>query len=295
MKKYAPHSWFSLIIAILLVFSMMLTVLYLLDYVIPFSRSTKGVENATSAYYGAYGKIEDALYDKQALGVWVEPTDDNDLDFSASDGAVASTRYIRASGTVIPREWEGNSEYNTNWNRIGPNNPLQLQLEFPSEVDITDLEFYFRVPDLNSSLQVTPEDILKWQIITENNVLSSVTHITVDDIDGSDFTLWSKQGQDLFGSSINFWADASTWIDDAYKDFSCDTSCTLKISPINDLITSDDIKIPYLEYKITSGVAIPLQYTILESAAKSYGYRKQLKLKVQQDTTIDAFDFTVFQ
>lgn len=291
--------------------SMMLTVLYLLDYVIPFSRSTKGVENATSAYYGAYGKIEDALYEKNQEGLGDEPDSDNNLDLASAD-AVVSKRHIRASGTVIPLEWEGNSEYDTDWNRIGPNNPLQL--EFPDGVNIADLEFNFRVPNLNNdetndeALKIfsNPEEeknnILKWQIITESNVLSSVDHITVANINGSNITLWwagvEKEGQDLFGNSINFWEDASTSSSDKYKNFSCDASCTLKISPINDLITTDDIKIPYLEYKITvpSGdLAIPLQYTILESAAKSYGYRKQLKLKVQQDTTIDAFDFTVFQ
>lgn len=36
--------------------------IFLLEYMIPFSRSVKGVENATNAYYQAYGGIEEAVY-----------------------------------------------------------------------------------------------------------------------------------------------------------------------------------------------------------------------------------------
>jgi len=38
------------------------TGLYLLEYIVPFSRNIKDVENASQAFYEGYAGVEDALY-----------------------------------------------------------------------------------------------------------------------------------------------------------------------------------------------------------------------------------------
>jgi hypothetical protein len=57
------------------------------------------------------------------------------------------------------------------------------------------------------------------------------------------------------------------------------------------------VNIPYLEYKIklNDTYKIPLRYSRIKSYGKSYGFQKHLEVKVPQQTTNEAFDFTVFQ
>jgi Tfp pilus assembly protein PilX len=52
----------SLVIAISITLIMGLLALYILEYIIPFSRNTKNIEHSVSAYYMADSAIEDALY-----------------------------------------------------------------------------------------------------------------------------------------------------------------------------------------------------------------------------------------
>jgi Tfp pilus assembly protein PilX len=52
---------FALIIAMGLVIFMVLIAFFILEYMVPFSRNTKGIENASRAYYQAESAIENAL------------------------------------------------------------------------------------------------------------------------------------------------------------------------------------------------------------------------------------------
>jgi len=55
-------SAFSIVIAILLVLIMSLLVLYILEYMIPYSKNVKWIENSSNAFYQAENSIEDWLY-----------------------------------------------------------------------------------------------------------------------------------------------------------------------------------------------------------------------------------------
>jgi len=74
--------------------------------------------------------------------------------------------------------------------------------------------------------------------------------------------------------------------------------CTLKISIIDDLVDSWWTKVPYLEWQADFSWTtwwVALRYARLELEWKSYWFRRVLNVKIPQLTTIEAFDFTVFQ
>jgi hypothetical protein len=56
---------------------MALLALYILEYMIPFSRNTKNIEQSVAAYYQADSGIEDALYSMKL--------NSGTLDYEASD------------------------------------------------------------------------------------------------------------------------------------------------------------------------------------------------------------------
>ena len=70
---------------------------------------------------------------------------------------------------------------------------------------------------------------------------------------------------------------------------------------LNSNIESELVQVPYLEWKIdfdndNSGINnVPLRYVIIDAAWKSYWFRKDLKIRIPQQSVIEAFDFTVFQ
>jgi hypothetical protein len=80
-------------------------------------------------------------------------------------------------------------------------------------------------------------------------------------------------------------------------------ACTLKLSMIRPVQTSTTIPsgianastLPFLEYKITLPVAVPLQFMTLESSAHSYGFMRSKVVRIPQITTNTALDFAVLQ
>ena len=73
----------------------------------------------------------------------------------------------------------------------------------------------------------------------------------------------------------------------------------MKLSLINPLYTTTGLKIPYLEYTINPWdnvwTKFPLYYTTIDTSWKSYWFKKDLNVRVPQQTTNQAFDFTLFQ
>ena len=75
-------------------------------------------------------------------------------------------------------------------------------------------------------------------------------------------------------------------------------ACTLKLSVIGDLSISDihGTQIPYLEYQIdTNTQEIPTRFTHIQSFGRSFGFQKDVDVRIPQITTDQAFDFAVFQ
>lgn len=273
----------------------------IIEYVIPFSKSTKQVENSMVAYYQANTWIEEALYVLKGTEAWDIENEDSDKDFL---GTVIDNMYdLTTKWTLLPSVWEWNSEYNDEWNQIAMWSPIQLEI-WSDYVVFDSTDFYFRVPDLDWNwgleLDWASMAIVNWQISSQSNTLnSSGSYLNAGDICDS------CVDDTCSCNSIDFswikWVDLN-WtypyeIEDFYDNECQTSSCILKLSVINELkAESDSIFVPYLEWKIDFWTKeVPLRYSKISTIWKAYWYRKDLEIKVPQETTNEAFDFTVFQ
>lgn len=287
---------FSLLIAMFLMVVMSLLSLYLLEYIIPFSRNTKWMENWTKAYYEANKWIEEVLYAMK----WEDPYYETWI-------TIPSTKLwhyysLVSTWNTIPIAWDWNSEFDKDYNKISISNPVQLLIKW--NINWNNVIIYFKVPHFDDSTS-TPisltwwtDPIVNWQLSSEVETLNATwSHIKYDEINPS---IWVPSGLNPpFGSRDWFtlsWSIES--ISNFYANNNCLSSwCVLKLSVVNQLNTNNFEKVPYLEYKIVFGTnpSVANYYAKISTSWKSTWYRKDLKLYIPQQTTIEAFDFTVFQ
>lgn len=299
MKK--NKSAFSLVVAIWLVLIMTMLVLYILEYMIPYSKNVKWIENSSNAFYQAENSIEDwLLFFKTRTG----STKFADQSKSFGTSSVDYKYKTISTWNLIPYNWEWNSEFDTSFNTISQWNPIQLNVWNWLNIDWhnTNTRIYFKVPNLdkfewdteNETLSWSDLAIVNWQISSDDNTLNATgSWIKANEIcKWNDVCTWidlsDKQWQDLNWNKIsikNFYS-SNCWNS---------KKCSLKFSIINKLETTNWVQIPYLEYKIKTNNKIPLRFSRIKSEWKSYGFQKHLEVRVPQQTTNQAFDFTVFQ
>jgi len=302
----------TIVLAIVLSIVMWVIAIYLIDYIIPFSKNIKGIENVARAYYQAQWWVEKSMYfirDNFWTNSW-KVFSSNSVDYQYD---------IIALWDLLPILSKWNSEFDNNFNRLKIGEPIQLKI-WKWRLDSSDwnnVEFTIRVPDLdkNGSLDedLTWDDndfLVNWQLVSPNWVLNaSWTQITYKDIEGWDIKNWvtifdwSKQN--------SLWNYYYVWVDlddeeDNFKNFyddNCwgDNECILKLSVINEMKIKNwwnEILVPYLEWKIDlqdTWKEIPLRYTQIHSEWKSYWFKKEIDIRYPQQTVNEAFDFTVFQ
>lgn len=63
MKNTASPQAFSIVFALGITLLLCFMGLYLLEYMVPYSRNVKGIEFASQAFYESYAGVEDAMYD----------------------------------------------------------------------------------------------------------------------------------------------------------------------------------------------------------------------------------------
>lgn len=300
MNNYLKsNKWFSIIMALGIVTIILFNAYFILSYIIPFSKATKWVENSSIAYYQAYKWIENWLWfiGQNEIGSETWSTIWN--------SQKSSTLNLTAKSSTIPPSWQWNSEYSQdkNWNIISLDNPIQLVIWNWKITDWNNVIFNFRVPNIwnaNSLTWNTDYKYIHWSISSENNTLNaSWSQITKNDIITYD---WYDKNLKFTDNNIKNWTDLD-WNSTTFNNFyntNCSNSidsCTLKLSIINKLELTNWTSIPYLEYKIElpSWNSIPSRYARIDIDWTSYWYKKNLKVKVPQLTTNQAFDFTVFQ
>ncbi len=292
--------WFSIVMVMWLVVFINLIAIGILEYIVPYSRETKNIENSVASYYQAESWIEDALFflkDKD-FEPWTQSWN------SLSSDVIDSAFNIVWRGSVLPPTWQWNSEYDNNWNKISVWNPIQFEI-WDNYIDSTDNFnniMAFRVPDIDESWTMTLSwtnilPVINWQLSSEWNSLNATgSYIYPSDICNS-----GESFSDCELDFLSFW-----WIDlnNNERDFSdfydnecwAWSWCILKLSVINKLEEdTNNTSIPYLEWQFKFDDNIPLRYTIIDTQGKAYGYKKDLKVRVSQETTNEAFDFTVFQ
>ena len=296
MKK--NNKWFALIISMILIIFISLLAISILDHIIPFSKNTKNIENSIWAYYQANSWIENALLAIKWQEPWFEQAT------ILSNLAISNNFSIMWTWTRIPTINKWNSEFDQNWNKIRLGEPIQLEI-WKNMIDPNNTDFYFRVPNLDNDNTSTETlswwniPIINWQLTSQDNILNATwSYIRASDICNSkdlcseiDFS--EKQWIDLnedFGINQKFINYYLNNCNDITK------KCSLKLSIVNELKTIHDVNIPYIEWYIDFGLKnVPLRYAVIKSQWKSYGFKKDLKARVPQQSVSEAFDFTIFQ
>ena len=299
MNKNNNNKWFSLPLALGLVILISLLAFSILEYIIPFSRDIKWIENSSKAYYQANIWIEEWLYNiYERNNSWSinQKTEYFDNIFSWSINSKYSTF---SSWSVLPPAWEWNSEYDKDWNIISSGDPIQLSIWGWDFNTSDNLDITFRMPSIYNSDTLSWSTffpyiwIVNWQLSWNSDSLNSSWSII-------------NANQINLQTTINFnnlqWINLNwdQWVDEIFSTFynnNCISNlCSLKLSLINKIETTDWVSIPYLEWKLTSWFSIiPTRYSKIESSGKSYWYKKDLKIRIPSNTINEAFDFTIFQ
>lgn len=291
MKK--NKKWFSIIVAMWLVLITSLLAFTILEFIIPFSKDIKWIENSAKSYYQANTWIERWLY------FFSNRLDSNwRNEFSKSYSGNYDYKFSTfSSGTTLPLPWKWNSKTNHNFDIISITEPIQLSVGYWFITNLGLLSIEFNVPDLNNDSIISQLDwtsIINWQLLSPNDTLNATTAdiFTSSDINDS----WSISLQSLMWKKVSDSSNVTFWT--FYTANCLSDKCILKFSVINELKTTDtpSISIPYLEWKLNSWTNIlPLRYSIIESSWKSFWFTKSLNIRVPQETVSQAFDFTVFQ
>jgi hypothetical protein len=288
----------------LLVIVMTLLAFTILEYVIPFWKDIKWVENSSIAYYQANSWIEEGLYNIYGRNYWWW---DTRLEYYSGYSWIISNKFkTTSSWNILPPLWEWNSDYDKDWGTIYSGNPIQLFIwNWYYKYSTDNLLLNIRIPDLDwlwwhdetLSWWLTP--IVNWQLSSTNDTINaSWSMIKANEIELS--------GDNWYNTDINnlLWVDLN-WTPVTFKNFymnNCNwtsSGCTLKLSVVNKLQTNNwpnSITIPYLEWKIDVWTSlIPLRYTKLETSGKAYWFKRDINIRIPAQTVNEAFDFTVFQ
>ena len=300
--------WFSILLAMWITLVTGMIAILILEFIIPFSRNIKWVENSSAAFYQSYSGIEEAMWFISQNDLWDE---DEQLFVQANPQDTAYS--VESMTSIIPPAWKGNSEYDSNWNRFDNNFPIQLAITDPN-IDFSNVDFTFRIPvelddgndiEWNDALQpyiinwiitgISNPDNVKWNWDDIPVVLNGINDqlIRKDEVWDIGIWIWSRNGRTIDWDTCSvteFTTNSCSWISNIYD-------VTLKMSLVDQLILDTNNKsIPYLEYQINfRGDSIPGRYTQIETSGKSYGFRKNMDIKVPQQATNQAFDFAVFQ
>jgi len=296
MKK--NKKWFSLIIAMWIVLVISLLAYTILEYIVPFWKDIKWVENTSKAYYQANSAIEDSLYYVYERNY--STTDTRSENVKNYSWVVSNMYTTTSSWKLLPPPWEWNSEYDKDRNTISEGNPIQIAIWNWYISSGWNITVTFNIPSIwwTNSLVWINTPIINWQLSSNSNTLNAKTgnYVTTNDIKSppatsTDINLFLKTWTDLSGTDMTF---------TTFYNSNCNTSskwCILKLSVINKLDLGWWKYAPYLEWKmdVTSANNIPLRYTIINSSWKSYWFKKDIKIKIPAPTVNEAFDFTVFQ
>ena len=297
MTQWNTHA-FSIVIAlgISLIFSVVW--LYVMTYIVPFSRSTVNIEQATIAQYQAFSWIEQSLRLISQQEPWFSTTG-----FIATDGTLRRVDYnISWEWIEIPRLWTWNGFQSDN-NRLSQIEPIQLQIGDRrirwNFLNNRRFRVTIRIPNfwwINHSLH--PNDntpMILWQVSSLDDTLVAAPSSMFT---AAQINAWITDRNLL----TETWIRNSDWASETFWSFysaNCQPNpnpCVFRMTLINPLRTSNRT-LPYLDYSITlnAGSNVPYQITDIQSLGVSYWFQRSYNVRVPQATTSAAFDFTVFQ
>ncbi len=324
MKKQKQA--FSLIIAMLIVLVTTLLAYTVLEFIYPFSKNIKGVENSVNAYYRANEGVERALYffKTRKDGNIKEEQDIDEIDKQKWKWYKYKTT---SQWKSLPESKTGNSPYNTDFNTIAMGDPIQLSIGNNFVDDISKLEIEFQVPTIDGFTPILGDRRIQmyyimWQIVSDKGALyaqskksntqnwsivdSLISNLQIHDnntashklkianFKGTSYTSNGTEVRDVPLGAI-FW----NWDYNGIKWLDCKnpaTKCILTFSIVKELTTpKNSLKpIPFLEWKLTtSGQALPLRYSQIVSEGEFLGFGKKLEVPYPQETANQVLDITV--
>lgn len=278
--------WLSIIFTMIFVILITFLVIYILEYMIPFWRDVKWIEQSSKAYYEANKWVED----------WLFYARENKLqDWSA---VVWNYEYRLAANTdginkTLPFLWKWNSDYDKDFNIINFWNPVQMDIWNWAIGAWTwaNVNLYIRAPDIDglgnniftgSTVLVTWRLSSVWWVLAWNLSASSPTEVYNNRLWNLSWKEldWSLEDLDTYYNS-NCWA----WAD-----------CTLKLSVVNEFKSASWTVLPYLEWNIDfDSNIVPTRFFRINTSGKSWPFMKNLEVQKPQQTVIEAFDFTIIQ
>jgi hypothetical protein len=295
---------------ILILLSIITTVF--LERIWGFAQSSEGIEQSNIAYYDAVGLIEKKLIDPAVTRYkpWgITPATPTPSFGIANTG---SRMDVNPLSNTIPAPGKWNSPYDSNYNIISLGDPIQIVIPNWFYFNNAGVAFNFRIP------QITPTSGTGYATVQANSgiILWTFGYTWATLFASGETSLF--RWQDL-NTSLNmdtrFEGTTNAWTGVNMQGFQSNTdkldntnkcanyACTLKLSMIRPVQTSTMIPsgianastLPFLEYKITLPVPVPLQFMTLESSAHSYGFMRSKVVRIPQITTNTALDFAVLQ
>lgn len=292
----------ALLIALVVLIILIIMSTVFIERLLSFSKSSEGVENSNVAYYHALGSIEKALFTG-----WVDKFTPWNIATSAvwNTTITGSLLKVLTGSTTIPVTGFGNSPYDSDWNMVSLWSPVQLVV--PDGIAWDSVNFYFRIPKLDSTQTSTNIDtslsnsgVILWMLTSTGNTLfaSGETSIFLwSEIDGIAKNISGRIGitnEGIFKLFRQFYTN-DLWINGndcaGYR-------CTLKLSMIRPvtIMGNPNTIIPFLEYKITGfNKSVPQQYMHIQADGYAYGFMRSRTIELPQITTSNTLDFAVVQ
>jgi hypothetical protein len=313
--------------------------IFLLERILPSSRTVRGIENSAQASYSARWLTEVALTRLRADNpAWVL---DSATLTQTTIGSAGNQSRVIDSDTIIPSPGYGNSEWDSQWNAIGPGRPVQLIIG--DTTHLSRLKIEFRVPRFWSTESISgsnsdttmfnsANDILIGYLVTNGVKNLSMAACPSSTVRGF---IWSDVNRTDMPVFWNFciqeaWATTGAQTLTSYLSTNpnfCAGTCTLKLSALRAFKKANNETIPYIEYRIRwvgvlSGAriddcflkygtpgkndadcgtgfrlefAVPLQSSTIISTAQAWSFKKTDSRRLDQVSTAEGLDFTVFQ
>jgi hypothetical protein len=163
----------ALMVSMALMGVLSLMMILLMEKIIPASQATKGIEHSAVALYRSASMIEKAFatmnYKKPG-----EATGNGTQSWASGSGTYSITQ----NSAIIPIPGKGNSEYDSNWNRINAGNPIQLKIKPLSQDNLKllllEMVIDLRMPKLGSS-DLKAGDSIATQFFTGSAAYSVLT------------------------------------------------------------------------------------------------------------------------
>lgn len=289
----------ALFVGLLFTLIIVIMISSFIDKTLRFSRSSKGIEQSTQAYYHATSIIEKQLFETTELlrRPWtIQNASGSQL---AMNGSVHM--HSHTGSTTIPKIWLGNSRFDSDYNLIAVGEPVQIVI--PENINWGNVRFEFRLPNHSGSHAslINPlfqsSGAILWGLMYTGASLypqSPDEMIRVEEI-GTPFSIALKQGEYMHPISLTWTIDTVSGFYGAFKDNCEHYQCTLRLSLLRPISLSNGSNAPILEYKIIFDEPIPNQYMVLDARGHVWDYIRDRRVLIPQITTHTALDFAVLQ